>query len=98
MVDGVVYLIDEDTDMEDDLAAGDYVELRYYENEDGDLILIDVDVENDEMATPEPSDEDDIDDGGDDSADDDQDDDSDDDDQDDDHSDDDQDGENGDDS
>ena len=71
VVDGVTYLIEEDAELEEDLAVGDTVGVEFYENEDGDLILLEVEVDDDAMATPSPTDEDDDDDSEDDEGDDD---------------------------
>ena len=46
VVDGVTYLITPETEFDDEVETGDYVKVKYYENQDGDLILLEIDQED----------------------------------------------------
>ena len=66
VIDGVTYLVTEETDLDDDLEVGDQVKIKFFENEEGDLLLLDIDVESEIVDTPEPEDDDEDDSDGDD--------------------------------
>lgn len=72
VVNGVTYLLDGDSEMEEELAVGDSVQVEFYENENGDLIILDIELEDEDMDTPSPTDEVDDDDSDDDSDEDDE--------------------------
>ncbi|MFO7943654.1 MAG: DUF5666 domain-containing protein [Anaerolineales bacterium] len=44
VVDGMTYLITPETEFDDEVETGDYVAVEYYENQDGDLILLEIEM------------------------------------------------------
>ncbi|MFO7945144.1 MAG: DUF5666 domain-containing protein [Anaerolineales bacterium] len=46
VVDGMTYLITPEIEFDDEVEVGDYVAVEYYENQDGDLILLEIELED----------------------------------------------------
>jgi len=55
VVNGVIYLLDGDSEVEEGLAVGDTVQVEFYENENGDLVVLDIERDDDDLDTPSPN-------------------------------------------